>query len=55
MIRSLTGLEKASVGFGVATIEQLRQLSAELELAKVINFRHFWDALHNELIARVST
>jgi SAM-dependent methyltransferase len=54
VIRSLTGLEKAGVSFGVATIEQLQQLRAELEVAKVINFRHFWGVLHNELIARVS-
>jgi hypothetical protein len=55
LIRSLTGFEKAIVSFGVATIEQLQQLSAELEVAKVINFRYFWGVLHNELIARVST
>jgi hypothetical protein len=51
LIQTLRGVEKAILGFGLATPDEVRNLTAELEAGKAIPFGYWWGFLFNELLA----
>jgi ubiquinone/menaquinone biosynthesis C-methylase UbiE len=54
LIKTLGGVEKAILASGLATPDEVRNLTAELEVGKAIPFGYWWGFLFNELLASTS-